>query len=56
MSLPELGRRGVLKYSKSGALSCSMFSPLTPLVKSNTVIVTMADDGSTTVWFIWGQP
>lgn len=48
MSLSELGRRGVLKYSYSGIVSCSMCSPLTPLVKSNTVIVTMADDGSTT--------
>ena len=56
MSLPEVGRSGVLKYSNSGTVSCSMCSPLTPLVKSYTVIVTSADDGSTTGWSICAQP
>ena len=47
-----LARSGVLKYSYSGSVNCSMCSPLTPLVKSKTVIVTIADDGSTTGWSI----
>ena len=44
---PELARRGVLKYSYPGIVSCSTYSPFGPVSKSYTVTATSAADGST---------
>ena len=55
-SLPELARRGFLKYSNSGNVTCSTCSPLVPLTKSKSDIVTMLDGGSTTTLLMKGHP